>query len=141
MCKKGGQKISIYVEQLVIDLCCHFDKSSKHKDPLKEYQEFCSVKIQKILKHSSMRWLPLMKCVDRVLRQYDALNSYFSSCAPEKKNKEESKETLFLDGLNNPMTNVYKLFLHSVLPIIDSFTGLLECKEPMIHKVGECINT
>ena len=32
-----------------------------------------------------MRWLPLMKCVDRILRQYDALNSYFSSCAPEKK--------------------------------------------------------
>lgn len=46
-----------------------------------------------------------------------------------------------LDRLNDLMTNVYMLFLHSVLPIIDSFTGLLECEEPMIHKDGECINT
>lgn len=58
-----------------------------------------------------------------------------------KKNKEESKVTLLLDRLNDPMTNVYTLFLHIVLPIIDSFTGLLECEEPMIHKFGECINT
>lgn len=132
---------SIVVEQLVIDLYYHFDKSFKRNDLLKEYQKFCGVEMQKILKHSSTDWLLLMKCVDRILRQYDVLKSYFSSCALKKKNKKESKVTLLLDRLNDPMTKVYMLFLHSVLPIIDSSTSLLECEEPMIHKVGECINT
>ena len=31
------------------------------------------------------------------------------------------------------------LFLHSVLPVFDSFTVLLESEEPLIHKVRECI--
>lgn len=137
--KKAAKQLSVDVEQLVIDLYYHFDKSSKRKELLKEYQEFCSVETRKILKHSSTRWLSLMKCVDRILRQYDALKSYFSSCAPEKKSKKESKVTILLDRLNDPMTKVYMLFLHSVLPIIDSFTALLECEEPMIHRVGDCI--
>ena len=34
-----------------------------------------------------------------------------------------------------PITKVYMLFLHSVPPVFDSFTALLECEEPMIHKV------
>lgn len=30
-------------------------------------------------------------------------------------------------------------FLHSVLPVFDSFTALLECEELMIHKLRDCI--
>ena len=137
--KKAAKELSMDVEQLVINLYYHFDKSSKRKELLKEYQEFCNVETRKILKHSSTRWLSLMKCVDRILRQYEALQSYFASCVEEKKAKKESKVTLLMEKLNDPMTKGYMVFLHSVLPVFDAFTALLECEEPMIHRVGDCI--
>ena len=141
--KKAANELSVNVEQLVVDLYYHFDKSSKRKEIFKSYQEFCDVETRKILKHSSTRWLSLMKCIDRVLRQYDALKSYFSSCLSEKKasdkNKKKSKMAILAEQLNDPITKVYMLFLHSVLPVFDSFTALLESEEPLIHKVRECI--
>lgn len=131
--KKAAKELSMDVEQLVINLYYHFDKSSKRKELLKEYQEFCNVETRKILKHSSTRWLLLMKCVDRILRQYEALQSYFASCVEEKKAKKESKVTLLMEKLNDPMTKGYMVFLHSVLPVFDAFTALLECEELMIY--------
>lgn len=119
--KKAAKELSMDVEQLVINLYYHFDKSSKRKELLKEYQEFCNVETRKILKHSSTRWLSLMKCVDRILRQYEALQSYFASCVEEKKAKKESKVTLLMEKLNDPMTKGYMVFLHSVLPVFDGF--------------------
>ena len=83
--KKAANQLSVNVEQFVIDLYYHFDKSSKRKEIFKSYHEFCDVETRKILKHSSTRWLSLMKCIDRVLRHYDALKSYFSSCLTEKR--------------------------------------------------------
>ena len=140
--KKAASQLSLDVEQIVIDLYYHFDKSSKRKEIFKDYQVFCNVETRKILKHSSTRWLSLMKCIDRILRQYDALKSYFSSCAEEKcsyKNQKKSKVATLVERLSDPITKVYMLFLHSVLPVFDSFTALLECEEPMIHKVRDCI--
>jgi len=137
--KKAANQLSVDVEELVIDLYYHFDKSSKRKEILKGYQEFCNVETRKILKHSSTRWLSLMKCLDRILRQYDALKSYFLSSASEEKstdkNKKKSMVAILVEKLNDPITKVYMLFLHSVLPVFDSFTALLESEEPMIHKV------
>jgi len=67
------------------------------------------------------------------------LKSYFLSSASEEKstdkNKKKSKVAILVEKLNDPITKVYMLFLHSVLPVFDSFTALLESEEPMIHKV------
>ena len=142
--KKAANQLSVNVEQFVIDLYYHFDKSSKRKEIFKSYQKFCDVKTRKILKHSGTRWLSLMKCIDidRVPRQYDALKSYFLSCLSEKRLPIKTKKTkmaIVAEQLNDPITKVYLLFLHSMLPVFYSFTALLESEEPLIHKVRECI--
>lgn len=82
-----------------------------------------------------------MKCIDRILQQYDALKSYFSCLSEEKstKKKKKSKMAILAEKLNDPITKVYMLFLHSALPVFDSFTAILESEEPLIHKVRECI--
>lgn len=123
MVKRAASQLSLDVEQLVIDLYYHFEKSSKRKEIFKGYQEFCNVETRKILKQSSTRWLSLMKCIDRILRQYDALKSYFLSCEEEKSSEKDKKKSKVAT------------FLHSVQTVFDSFTALLEVKEPMIHKV------
>ena len=136
---KAAKELSVDVEQLVIDLYYYFDKSSKRKEILKEYQQFCNVETRKILKHSSTRWLSLMKSVHRILLTYDALCSYFASSEEVSKAKKGSSPATLMERLADPMTKVYILFVHSVMPVFDSFTALLECEEPMIHKLSNCI--
>ena len=99
--KKAASQLSLDVEQLVIALNYHFDKSSKRKEILKGYQQFCNVQTRKILKHSSTHWLSLMKCIDRILSQYDALKSYFLS-RREEKDKDKSKVVTLVEQLDDP---------------------------------------
>ena len=67
------------VEDVLIDLFYHFDKSTKRKAELAEYCEFCNVEFQQVLKHVSTRWLSLELAISRILQQYHALQPYFLS--------------------------------------------------------------
>lgn len=67
------------LEELMIDTYYYFDKSTKRKSGLAEYCTFCDTQYRKILKHVSTRWLSLEQAVERVLRQYPGLRSYFLS--------------------------------------------------------------
>lgn len=63
----------------MVDNFYYFDKSTKRKNGYAEYCGFCDTEYQKILKHASTRWLSLEKTIDRTLRQYSGLRSYFLS--------------------------------------------------------------
>ena len=59
----------------MIDTYFLFQKSSKRKNELADYAEFCHIEYRKILKYVSVRWLSLEQTVDRTLKQYDSLRS------------------------------------------------------------------
>ena len=63
------------------DFCVfyYFDKSTKRKCSLKTYYEFCDQEYRQILKHINVRWLSLERAVERILKQYAGLQSYFLS--------------------------------------------------------------
>lgn len=63
----------------MIDNFYYFDKSSKRKNGLAGYCDFCDTQYRKILKHISTRWLSLDLAVQRTLQQYASLRSYFLS--------------------------------------------------------------
>ena len=67
------------VEELVVDMFYWFDKSTKRKSSLEKYCCFCDVQYRKIIKHVSTRWLSLETAVERVLKLYNGLRSYFAS--------------------------------------------------------------
>ena len=67
------------VEDTMVDLFYHFDKSTKRKAELVEYCSFCNVEFRKVLKHVSTRWLSLELVITRTLHQWRALRSYFLS--------------------------------------------------------------
>ena len=67
------------VEDLMVDTFYYFDKSTKRKNGLAEFCQFCDVEMRKILKHVSTRWLSLEAAISRTLQQYPALRSYFAS--------------------------------------------------------------
>ena len=74
----AAKKLPADIENFVIDLYYYFHWSSKIEE-YREFQEFCEVEPLVILKHISTGRLSLHASVCRIVQQWDALNSYFSS--------------------------------------------------------------
>ena len=75
-----------------------------------------------ILKHCPTRWLSLLKCVHRYLRQYDGLKSFFLSC----EEAETAKVRSIVSRLGNPLTKPLLQFLSFILPSMDRFNRLFQ---------------
>ena len=71
--------LGINVENICIDCFYWFDKSAKWKGKLTEYFEFCDQQYQCVLKHLSVQWLSLERCMERILKNIPSLKSYFLS--------------------------------------------------------------
>lgn len=69
------------IDDLIVDVYYYFDKSTKRQATLKEFCDFCDQGYREILKYGATRWLSKEVCVDRLLKQYPSLKSYFSSQA------------------------------------------------------------
>ena len=124
------------VEEMVVDLFYWFEGSSKRKNTFVDYCTFCDVTYRQVIKHVSTRWLSLATAVDRVLRLYDALRSYFLS-EDEAKARFKRLSELFA----NPITEVYLFFFQSILPVFTDLNLLLQRNDPCIYLVhGQSIN-
>jgi hypothetical protein len=125
---------SFDVEDFLVDIYFWFDKSSKRKNLLQEYCTFCDTEYRKIIKHVSTRWLSLQRAIERVLKQYNSLRSYFLS--------ESCSEARFVRVnkiFSNPLVEVYLLFFHSILSLFNAFNLLLQREDPCIHLIyDEC---
>jgi len=116
------------VEEFVIDLYYWFDKSTKRKNGLYSYCNFCDQEYRDIVKHVSTRWLSLERAVERSLKQLPSLTSYFKS------ESESQARFLRLQKLfSSPMTEVYLLFIQSMLPSFTHCNEFLQREEPLIH--------
>ena len=99
--KAGLKALPVNIDQLFIDIFYYFHYSSKRKQQFVDL--WCSLfttEPEVILKHCPTRWLSLLKCVDRYLRQYDGLKSYFLSC----EEAETVKVRNIISRLENPLT-------------------------------------
>ena len=54
-----------------------FDKSSKWNCNLKEYYDFCDQEYQEVIKYISIPRLSIERCINRELKKYTGLRSYF----------------------------------------------------------------
>jgi hypothetical protein len=110
----------INIEDLLIDLYYWFEKSTKRKGVLVEYMEFCDQDCMKVLKHSSTRWLSLERCVERCLKKYAGLKSYFLS-----KDFADARFERLHNAFEDPLTEVVLFFHHASIPLLTSFNKLL----------------
>ena len=128
MCMKAAetftQNTRFDVEDMMIDIFYHFDKSTKRKAELAEYCEFCNVEFRQVLKHVSTRWLSLELVVTRTLQQYPALKSYFLSQSDGNSNARVDRLKAVY---SEPMSEVYLLFYQAALqPFIKSTSSFKE---------------
>ena len=116
------------VEELCIDIYYWFDKSTKRKNGLHEYWTFCDQEYRAMIKHVITRWLSLELAVERVLKQFVSLKSYFRS-----ENEVQPRFKRLHDLFEDPMTEVYLLFFQSVLPCFTQTNKSLQREEPLVH--------
>ena len=130
------------VEDFCIDLYFFFGEGSKRKNVLMEYTQFCNQEYGKILKHLNVRWLSLELVVERLLKQYASLKSYFlSEEAPTASGKFDFAGLNRIKRSKKPfedtMTEVYLYFYYGVLPMFNHAHLLLQWKDPCIYSVKE----
>jgi hypothetical protein len=113
------------VEEVVVDMYYWFDKSTKRKSTLADYCSFCDIEYRKVIKHVSTRWLSLEMAVERILKQYAGLRSYFLS-----ESDSQSRFKRLHDVFSSPISEVYFLFYQSVLTLYSPVSICL-CKGKM----------
>ena len=65
------------VEEMLVDAYFWFDYSSKRKNAYSDFCQFVDLEYRQVLKFLSVRWLGMQTCLERVLKQFPALQSYF----------------------------------------------------------------
>ena len=93
----------------------YFDTSTKRQASLKE---FCFLR-SGVLKFGATRWLCKEECINRVLKQYPSLKSYFSSQPPSRSDTRLRRLQMYF---SDSLTEIYLLFLQS-----------MQSQEPKIH--------
>ena len=114
------------IEDLLVDIYFHFDRSSKGKNILVDFCAFCDNEYSKILQFSPVRWLGLSEYLARTLKLFPSLRSCFLS--QDIKNGERILTPLdrLIDSFSNPMLQIYCTFLRSPLQ-------RLQRSDPVVH--------
>lgn len=130
--QKGADQFSFVcgfdIEEFVVDLFYWFDKSTKRKNLMQEYCHFCDHSYRAIVKHVSTRWLSLELAIERCLKQFQGLSSYFKS-----EQESQARFQRLQKCFENPMLEVYLLFFQSVLPALTNANKFMQREEPLIH--------
>ncbi|KAJ4939407.1 hypothetical protein JOQ06_028856 [Pogonophryne albipinna] len=116
------------VEDFCVDLAYWFKSSTKRKNMLHEFCVFCDTTYMEVLQHFTIRWLSLDLAVNRILRVYKALTSYFRS-TDDKQARCLRLRALFED----PLTEVHLLFYQALLPTFCQFNLLFQRQHPCIY--------
>ena len=122
-----GKIVDLDIEEFLIDLYYWYGKSTNRKNDPAEFCTFVEIDYKKIIKNVSTRWLTMLQAIERALKQYPALKNYFIS-KKESQARFQRQKRQFED----PMTEVYLLFLESSLVPFDYFNLLLQREEPCI---------
>lgn len=124
------QKLPRYVEDLTRDIYNYFGSSPKRTSEFKQFQNFCNVKIHKLLHPSQTRWLSAHAVIARILEQYGALQLYFIDAVS---NRDLLAAENILQKLNDPTTKLFLQFLDFVLPFFTNLNKEMQSESPKIH--------
>ena len=87
----AASKIKCFsIEELLVDIYFHFDFSSKQKNLFAKFWNFCDQDYCKILKFHSVSWLSMAIYIERMIKLFPFLKSYFLSLQTDEKDRMES---------------------------------------------------
>lgn len=120
------------VENAVLKVYSHFSVSASRTAQLKEFCEFVEAEECNLLRHIVTRWLSLLPSIDRMLKFWKPLTSYFQS-----QGEEECGKILWkcFGEENTEVSETYFLFLSHILKLFSDTIEALEAKSFSITSV------
>ena len=118
------------VEDLLVDTYFWFEKSSCRKEDFHEFQEFTNTPHEVITKQVTTRWLSLGKSVNRILSQWDALQSYFSGI---KEAERPGRAKRCKDKYNSQSMKLFFKFLSYGLARLNTFNLIFQRERCAIY--------
>ena len=142
--EKGADSLPVPVSEILVDVFYYFQKSSTRKHRLAQFQEMHDVEQQKMLKHVCTRWLSIGRCLERLLKNWDALKAFFkeeqkaatgrgSAATQERVNRV----VLFL---KSPTNRPYCIFLHYTNQVFNEVLVSLQSSEPKVLSLLRTLN-
>ncbi|XP_060124937.1 uncharacterized protein LOC118080162 isoform X1 [Zootoca vivipara] len=129
------REAQVPVEDILVRIYTHFDKSAKRCEVDKEFVDFTDSDHLKLLRYyCNTRWLSLLTCIQRVLNQWAALTAYFNSL--EEVEKSANLRDL-ASHLGDPVVKIYFLFLAAALKPLSEFNIAFQSEEVQIHRLEE----
>lgn len=129
--KHGGECFSCDAEAMIFKIASHFCSSTSRHEVLKEFCEFVEVNYACLPTHSPTRWLSLLPMIERMLKLWPALKSYFLSI--------DSSPKILKKFFENKESEVYFLFLQSSLPLFQQAILMLEKSDIILPEMLETI--
>ena len=118
--------LPVKVDDMLVSIYYHFQKSSKRKEEFKEYEHFTDTEPLKILKHAATRWLSLERCVKRTIAQWPALESYFKSHTESDKPGQVKQ---LAEQFESTQVRLYFMFLSFILGPMNEFNTAFQTDE------------
>uniref|UniRef100_H3AA92 DUF4371 domain-containing protein n=1 Tax=Latimeria chalumnae TaxID=7897 RepID=H3AA92_LATCH len=143
--KHGLKMLSYDVENLVIKVYSEFSSSAKKISELKEFFNFIETEYSEILRHVPTRFLTLLAAVDRLLKNWPVLKSYFVSQGEENVSCtiwtfiSEQEEAVSDDG-NLTLPELYIYFVHNVMNQFNNIIKILESNHIQVTEVYATFN-
>ncbi|XP_047211240.1 uncharacterized protein LOC124861488 [Girardinichthys multiradiatus] len=130
----GIRAAQVPVEDILVGIYTHFDKSAKRCELYKGFVDFTDSDHLKLLRYCSTRWLSLLTCIQRVLNQWDALQAYFNS---HEEVERSAKVRDLASHLHDPIVKAYFMFLSAALKPLYEFNIVFQSEAVQIHKLEE----
>ncbi|CAF1564257.1 unnamed protein product, partial [Adineta ricciae] len=118
--KHGHGHLLFDVETALLKIYSHFCRSSVRSQELKRYFDFIDEEQQVILKHIKLRWLSLLRSIERLIGVHSFVKSYFLNLPSD----EYPKLLLEFFTSNNGECTLF--FLANVLPEVQKANLLLQ---------------
>ncbi|CAM4735805.1 unnamed protein product [Leuciscus chuanchicus] len=130
----GIRAAQVPVEDILVGIYTHFDRSAKRCEVYKEFVDFTDSDHLKLLRYCSTRWLSLLTCIQRVLNQWDALQAYFNS---HEEVERSVKVRDLASHLRDPIVKTYFLFVSAALKPLSEFNIAFQSEGIQIHRLEE----
>ena len=139
MTKHGMEQLTVDIESIVLKIFAHFPGSAKRRADLIEFCNYVQCEFQEILRHVTTRWLSLVPAIERILKVYNALISYFRSlkdCPTAIKQLLKLVESdVAVDENAVDVVEIYLMFAHALTSTIEKTILLLEADSTTIVDV------
>lgn len=132
--KHAAGHLNVDVENIVLKVYSHFSISASRTAQLKEFCEYLETSDCNLLRHVVTRWLSLLPAIDRILKYWEPLRSYFRSLGQEKCNQVLWK-CFGDDGNSSDLAEIYFFFLSHTLTLFCESIKALEAKAFIITSV------